>query len=84
MGHYTLRTKDAEDAIIHKAQKRIGASSVSKAFMTAITAYEQHIDEIQQLRAALAQEKARSQALTDSIKHFQGSMTALFTLVGDE
>ena len=80
MGHYTIRTSEEEDQVIRAAQERIGAASVSKAFMAAISVYENHIDEIRALRAALAKEQAHSQALQNGIRQFQGSMSALFSL----
>lgn len=84
MGHYTIRTTESEDAAIRQAQERIGEASVSKAFKAAIMAYGQHIDEIQRLRAALAQEQAQRQAISARIKQFQTSMTALFEVAPDD
>ncbi|MGK3116013.1 hypothetical protein [Candidatus Pantoea formicae] len=83
MGHYTIRTTEQEDAAIRQAQERIGEASVSKAFKAAIVAYGEHVDEIQRLRAALAQEQAQRQSISARIKQFQASMTALFDIPPD-
>ena len=84
MGHYTIRTNDDEDNAIQKAQEHIGAASASKAFMTAITEYQRNRDQILRLRQALAQEQARSRALTDSVRQFRASMNAMFDLADEQ
>lgn len=83
MGHYTIRTNGDEDNAIRQAQEHIGSASASKAFMTAITEYQRHRDEIQRLRQALAQEQARSRALTASVQRFRASMNAMFDLADE-
>ncbi|EOX1965365.1 hypothetical protein ACPDMD_004520 [Salmonella enterica] len=83
MGHYTIRTTDAEDQAIKKAQEATGQASASKTFMTAILELQRNRDEIAQLRRALAQEKARSQELVSSVKQFRSSLNNLFDLADD-
>ncbi|EFD8465911.1 hypothetical protein HKX50_26910 [Klebsiella pneumoniae] len=83
MGHYTIRTNDAEDQAIKKAQEATGQASASKTFMTAILELQRNRDEIAQLRRALAQEKARSQELVSSVKQFRSSLNNLFDLADD-
>ncbi|EDM1287177.1 TPA: hypothetical protein ACPY7G_003316 [Morganella morganii] len=83
MGHYTIRTNDAEDQAIKKAQEATGQASASKTFMTAILELQRNRDEIAQLRRSLAQEKARSQELVSSVKQFRSSLNNLFDLADD-
>ncbi|SAG83937.1 Uncharacterised protein [Enterobacter hormaechei] len=83
MGHYTIRTNDAEDQAIKKAQEATGQASASKTFMTAILELRRNRDEIAQLRRSLAQEKARSQELVSSVKQFRSSLNNLFDLADD-
>jgi len=83
MGHYTIRTNEDEDNAIRQAQEHIGAASASKAFMTAITEYQRHRDEILRLRQALAQEQARSRSLAASVRQFRTSMNAMFDLADE-
>ncbi|HBA8604313.1 TPA: hypothetical protein J1145_004138 [Escherichia coli] len=83
MGHYTIRTNDAEDQAIKTAQEATGQASASKTFMTAILELQRNRDEIAQLRRSLAQEKARSQELVSSVKQFRSSLNNLFDLADD-
>jgi predicted dithiol-disulfide oxidoreductase (DUF899 family) len=83
MGHYTIRTNDAEDQAIKKAQEATGQASASKTFMTAILELQRNRDEIAQLRRSLAQEKARTQELVSSVKQFRSSLNNLFDLADD-
>ncbi|EBL7509840.1 hypothetical protein FNI40_25180 [Salmonella enterica subsp. diarizonae] len=83
MGHYTIRTSDAEDQAIKKAQEATGQASASKTFMTAILELQRNRDEMAQLRRELAQEKARSQELVASVQQFRNSMNVMFELAGN-
>ncbi|HAU3311654.1 TPA: hypothetical protein JDJ86_004137 [Salmonella enterica subsp. houtenae] len=83
MGHYTIRTNDAEDQAIKKAQEATGQASASKTFMTAILELQRNRDEIAQLRRELAQEQAKNKELVGSVQQFRNSMNVMFELAGN-
>lgn len=80
MGNYTIRTTDQDDAMIRDVAEYMGLSSVSKAFMLAISQYKQDQDRIFRLERELEKEKARSQLQGKAISDFETSMTRLFEL----
>ncbi|EDP9279828.1 hypothetical protein AIG89_23365 [Salmonella enterica subsp. enterica] len=83
MGHYTIRTNDAEDQAIKKAQEATGQASASKNFMTAILELQRNRDEIAQLRRELAQEQAKNKELVGSVQQFRNCMNVMFELAGN-
>lgn len=80
MGNYTIRTSEQDDATIKEAQEYLGASTASKAFLTAIGQVKEQKEMIIKLQRELAQERQRTQKMSDSIADFEDSMTRLFAL----
>lgn len=80
MGNYTIRTSEQDDALIKEAQEYLGVSTVSKAFLTAIGQVKEQKEMIIKLQRELAQERQRTQKMSDGIADFEVSMTRLFAL----
>lgn len=80
MGNYTVRTKDDQDAKIRDAVQYMQEATVSKAFLTALLAYEDNQETIRSLRRELEQQQMRSRQVSGAINDFESSMARLFAM----
>lgn len=80
MGNYTIRTNEQDDVMVKNAQEFMGAATASKAFLIAVGKYKEHKQTIAKLQRELEEERRRVYRLSEGIRTFEESMTALFSL----
>lgn len=71
MGHITLRTNDAEDAVIAAVLTLTGERTASSAIKKVISEYEQQQQELKRLKKELDQATFKNRNFRQAIKAFQ-------------
>ena len=80
MGHITLRTNDAEDAVIAAVLTLTGERTASSAIKKVISEYERQQKELKRLRLELDQATSKNRKFQQAIKEFQTVQKALYNL----